>query len=190
MVKAYQFEVPGPPVPQPRASASVMLPNIETLGQAMHDSPKEFWHRLKKHSRAGKPYVAATHPIHVYKQAVQLVAGRYMPQAARDSRQAWELAIVFVFPRKQKLPPHRTLYTMSKNDLDNLEKGVMDGLTAAGVIRDDGYIGRKMSEKWYAGHGENAKTVIQLVPLDNRGEPSVEVSQPLLAFDFEEKDDF
>jgi Holliday junction resolvase RusA-like endonuclease len=124
------LEVSGQPVPQPR-------------------------HRVP---RFGKPYIKSDHPIHAYRQAVQL--------AARDVRVtgAVRLSIEAVFVRP---PSHWTRTGLSKAakpwpnaDGDNVAKGVADALTDAGVWRDDDCVVEWRIVKRYGARKEQARTVI------------------------------
>lgn len=142
---AITFEVPGQPVPQPR-------PRISTRGGF------------------GRAYVEAKHPIHVYRQAVQLTA------KAASSMSGWlvtdrpvALEIVAVFGRppshlaKDGSPRASAPDFPPRCDWDNCGKGVADAITDSGVIwRDDDQVVDGRVKKRYAEPGESPRTIITI----------------------------
>ena len=137
------FEIPGQPVPQPR-------PRISTWGGR------------------GRAYTPAHHPIHAYRQAVQLVA-----KSAAAGRTLIDgpvaLVVECVFGRP---PSHLTKAgTLTKNapaippkcDWDNLGKGVCDAITDAGnVWVDDELVVDGRVVKRYAEPGEAPRTRVSI----------------------------
>ena len=138
---AISLEVPGQPVPQPRA-------------------------RISTRGGFGRAYTPTAHPIHAYRQAVQL--------AARDARVSGpvRLAIEAVFAR----PPSHWLKSGLKKDAprwpnadgDNVAKGVADALTDAGVWRDDDCVVEWVIVKRYAARKEAARTMIRIDELGDQ----------------------
>jgi len=130
---AITLEVMGQPVPQPRA-------------------------RISTRGGFGRAYTPTAHPIHAYRQAVQL--------AARDVRVtgAVRLSIEAVFARPAS---HWTRTGLSKAakpwpnaDGDNVAKGVADALTDAGVWGDDSCVVDWRIVKRYGARKEQARTLI------------------------------
>lgn len=127
--------VPGQPVPQPRV-------------------------RVSTRGGFARGYVPSKHPIHAFRQAVQLAA----QNAQRDPADAFvvEIECVFARPRSHlrrgglasdapRFPP--------RCDWDNLGKGICDALT--GILwEDDDLIVDGRCRKRYAEPGEEPHTVI------------------------------
>jgi Holliday junction resolvase RusA-like endonuclease len=140
---AITFTVPGPPVPQPR-------PRISTRGGF------------------GRAYVEAKHPIHAYRQAVQLAA---IGAAALARHEPTEgpvvLEVVAVFARP---PSHLSANGSPKAsapafpprcDWDNLGKGVADAITDSGAIwHDDDQVVDGRVRKRYAFANEQPRTIV------------------------------
>jgi len=138
------FEVPGPPVPQPRARAT----------------------------RTGRMYTPTRNGIGVFKDAIALVATSVAKRHGwRWSDGPHEIDIVAIF---QRPPSHMTKagelragvpsYPGRRNgDNDNIEKGVWDAITVCAAIWcDDSQIVANSCRKRYAKAGEVARTVITI----------------------------
>lgn len=133
-----RITVPGQPVPQPR-------PRVSTRGGF------------------GRAYTPTAHPIHAYRQAVQL--------AARDVRAtgAVRLTIRAVFAR----PPSHWLKAGLKRDAppwpradgDNVAKGIADALTDAGVWADDDCVVEWHVAKRWGARNEQARTEVEIEEL-------------------------
>lgn len=136
---ATRLEIPGQPIPQPR-------------------------HKVAARGRFAHAYIAAHHPIHAYRQAVQLVAKAAGLQPHGDEV---ELLIEFIFQRPsshltkagglakgaKRFPP--------KCDWDNLGKGVSDALTGIAWDDDDQVVDGRVRKR-YAAPGEQARTLITI----------------------------
>lgn len=122
------FEVPGDPVPQPR-------PRVSTAyGSA-------------------RAYVPQSHPVHGYRQAVQLAAVAAGAQA-HDSPVDVEIVAVFARPKSHR----KGSTTQPRQDVDNVAKAVLDALT--GVAWDDDRQVRRLTiEKSY---GEEGRTTVRV----------------------------
>jgi len=131
--------IPGQPVPQPR-------PRISTRGGFV------------------RAYVPSRHPIHVYRQAIELVA-RGLGTKPDDG--AFEVEIEAVFERPAS---HWTKTGLSKSakpwppcDWDNVAKGVQDAITDAGTIwRDDAQVVAGRCLKRYGKRGEPPRTIVRI----------------------------
>jgi Holliday junction resolvase RusA-like endonuclease len=98
-------------------------------------------HRVCCQGGYARTYLPSDHPVHAYKAL--LVHG------ARTARIPMmegpvRLDIMFSFARKRKQARE---FKISKPDLDNLDKAVMDALTEAGVWGDDAQVVEKHSIK-------------------------------------------
>ena len=130
---AITFTVPGEPVPQPR-------PRVSTRGGF------------------ARAYVPSTHPVHAYRQAVQLTA-----QAAGLTATGEPLNVVidavFVRPkshmRKSGVKPDAPV--LPRPDVDNVAKAVLDALQD--VMGDDSLVARLVVEKSY---GQEARTTVRI----------------------------
>jgi Holliday junction resolvase RusA-like endonuclease len=131
------LEVPGQPVPQPR-------PRVSTRGGF------------------GRAYTPTKHPIHIYRQAIKLVAMASGKKIAGPT--ALVVDAVFQRPpshwRKHDLKPDAPPWPNA--DGDNVLKGVADALTDAGVWGDDDQVVFWSIRKRYAARDEQARTIITI----------------------------
>jgi Holliday junction resolvase RusA-like endonuclease len=131
------LEVPGQPVPQPR-------PRVSTRGGF------------------GRAYTPTKHPIHVYRQAIKLVAMASGKKITGPT--ALVVDAVFQRPpshwRKHDLKPDAPPWPNA--DGDNVLKGVADALTDAGVWGDDDQVVFWSIRKRYAARDEQARTIITI----------------------------
>ena len=131
------LEVPGQPVPQPR-------PRVTVRGGHGH------------------AYTEKKHPIHVYRQAIELVARASGKKITGPT--ALVVDAVFQRPpshwRKHDLKPDAPPWPNA--DGDNVLKGVADALTDAGVWADDDQVVFWSIRKRYAARSEQARTIITI----------------------------
>ena len=87
-----------------------------------------------------------------WKAAIRAAAHRHTPASALDGPLAIVLRFYFKRPRRLWGDEHsiEAIPYTAKPDLDNLEKPVLDALTAAQWWRDDAQIVRLQSSKHYA----------------------------------------
>jgi len=130
------LEVEGQPVPQPR-------PRFSSRG-------------------GGRTYTPAKHPIHVYRQAITLMAKTAGKRI--DGPTQLEVDAVFQRPpshwRKHDLRPDAPAWP--RGDGDNVLKAVADALTDAGVWPDDDQVVYWSIRKRYATRHELPRTVIRV----------------------------
>ena len=140
----FRLEIPGQPIPQPR-------------------------HKVAARGRFAHAYIEAKHPIHAYRQAVQLVA---RAAGLKPHGDPVEVVIDCIFDRP---PSHMTKNgTPSKSarrfpprcDWDNLGKGVCDALTGIAWDDDDQVVDGRCRKR-YAIAGEAARTVVVIRGLPN-----------------------
>jgi Holliday junction resolvase RusA-like endonuclease len=136
---AITFTVPGQPVPQPR-------------------------HKVAARGRFAHAYIAAHHPIHAYRQAIQLVA-RGSGVTPTASPVVLDIECVFERPpshvlRSGKLARAAKPYP-PKCDWDNLGKGISDALTGI-AWHDDEQVVDGRCRKRYGQPGESARTVVTI----------------------------
>lgn len=138
------FEIPGDPLPQPRARAT----------------------------RGGRMYTPDGRGLKAYKQAIALAAAARARRARWEiSAGPHEVSIEAVFGRAAS---HRAADGSLRKtapafpgrncgDLDNLEKAVWDAVTAgAGVWLDDAQVVAHGGRKRFAEPGENARLVVTI----------------------------
>jgi len=132
------LEVPGQPVPQPRA-------------------------RVTTRGGHGHAYTPKSHRIHTYRQAIELVArasGKKMPRVPTV------LSIVAVFERpkshwrKNDLSPKAPLWPNA--DGDNIQKGVADALKDCGFFFNDDQVVDWHCRKRFAARNEQPRTIITI----------------------------
>jgi Holliday junction resolvase RusA-like endonuclease len=132
------LEVPGQPVPQPRARVTI---------RGGH----------------GHAYTEKKHRIHAYRRAVELAAkasGQKMPRVPTV------LSIIAVFERpkshwlKNGLSPKAPLWPVG--DGDNIQKGVADALKDCGFFPDDDQVVDWHCRKRFAARNEQARTIITI----------------------------
>jgi Holliday junction resolvase RusA-like endonuclease len=132
---AILLEVPGQPVPQPRA-------RITTRGGFAHG------------------YTPSKHPIHAYREAIWLMARGHRIEGPLQL----DVVAIFARPpshwRKHDLSPKAPGWP--KADGDNVIKGVADALKVAGVYHDDDQIVDWHIRKRFAARGEQARTIIRI----------------------------
>jgi Holliday junction resolvase RusA-like endonuclease len=131
------FPVYGIPMPQPRPRATIR----------------------GKHAGVYDPGTATG-----WKSQIAIAARAYIPKTPIDA--PVKLDISFVFPRpgrllRKKDLDGRILHT-ARPDRDNLEKAVMDALTAIGMWRDDALVCDGSPRKFYAAKGELSGAFIQI----------------------------
>lgn len=118
-VSLISFVVDGTPVAQPRHRATAR-------GGFVHH------------------YLPSDHPIHEYKRNI-IVKASEQNVATIEGAVRLDLLFSFVHPKRGK---HRKAqFKISKPDIDNLEKAVMDGLTQSGIWIDDAQVVEKHSAK-------------------------------------------
>lgn len=126
------FVVPGDPVPQPR-------PRVSTVGGF------------------ARAYVPKDHPVHAYRQAVQLAAaGAGLRQLTTPVRVV--IGCVFVRPKSHyaKRGLKTTAPALPRPDVDNLAKAVLDAL---GGFFDDTLVEGLTVAKAY---GEPSRTEVSI----------------------------
>ncbi len=131
--KSITFHVHGQPVPQPRARVS---------------------------SRGGiaRAYVPAKHPVHGYRQAIEMAARAAGLTAAADPV---DVVVLAQFERPKSHMTKRgvkaTAPGLPRPDVDNVAKAVLDALQP--LLGDDTIVGRLTVAKMFAEAGMTTVTV-------------------------------
>lgn len=135
------LEVPGQPVPQPRA-------------------------RVSTRGGFARAYTPSKHPIHVYRQAIVLLAKASQVKQI-DGLAFLHVDAVFARPgshwRKHDLKPSAPLAPVG--DGDNIIKGIADALTDAGAWPNDKLIVDWRILKRFGARNEQARTTIRFGPV-------------------------
>lgn len=113
-------------------------------------------HRAACQGGYARLYLPSDHPVHDYKCRIKTVAAT---QAIKKIEGPVRLDLLFAFAQPKG---RKRQFKISKPDLDNLEKAVMDALTDAGVWCDDAQVVEKHSTKMY---GATDATSIFITPL-------------------------
>ena len=133
-MKAITFDVPGDPVPQPRA-------------------------RISTRGGFGRAYVPHKHPVHAYRRAIAFEA---MKAGATPGRGSVSVVIdaVFVRPKyhKTKKGLKASAPELPRQDVDNVAKAVLDALNGVAWV-DDTQVQRLVVEKSY---GTEGRTTIRI----------------------------
>jgi Holliday junction resolvase RusA-like endonuclease len=128
------FEVAGDPVPQPR-------PRVSTQGGF------------------ARAYVPAKHPVHAYRASIAAAA---RAAGARVHDDGVEVVIDFVFGRPKshirKSGVRHDAPRWPRQDIDNLEKSVLDSLTGV-CWHDDAQVLRLVASKTY---GTEGRTTVRI----------------------------
>jgi Holliday junction resolvase RusA-like endonuclease len=101
-----------------------------------------------------------------WKSMIAIAAKQLRPPAPITGPVAMTLRFYFPRPKghygAKGLRPAAPLTMITKPDLDNLEKAVMDCLTRVGFWRDDSQVNSKMSSKAYADFPRPAGMVVSI----------------------------
>lgn len=101
-------------------------------------------HRASCRGGFARLYLPGDHPVHSYKAAIMAEA-RKKPITKIEGPVRLDLLFAFKQPKARGKQ-----FKISRPDLDNLEKAVMDALTDAGVWCDDSQVVEKHSVKVFA----------------------------------------
>lgn len=103
-------------------------------------------------------YLPNAHPVHAYKKALIIEAKRHA-KGMIEGAVRLEILFSFAFPKAKKGTKE---FKISRPDLDNLEKAVMDAMTDGEIWIDDAQVVDKRSIKIY---GSVDATSIVIVPI-------------------------
>ena len=134
-MKTITFEVPGNPVPQPRA-------------------------RISTRGGFGRAYVPERHPVHAYRSSIAVAAEK--AGATPTAHEPITVIIDLVFSRPAS---HLTKKGLRKGapvlprvDVDNCIKAALDSLNGVAWV-DDKQVGKVIAEKTY---GTEGRTTIRI----------------------------
>lgn len=148
------FHVPGVPAPQGSKTAMPVRKNGKLTGKT----------NLVESSKALKPWrTLVTHQ-----------ARRAKPKGFTPYAGAVRVEVIFRFPRPKghygtgrnagKLKPSAPEHHITKPDVDKTLRAILDGLTAAGIYRDDSQVVEVETFKRYA-VGDNSGAMISVEPI-------------------------
>lgn len=131
----------------------------------------------KRHVGNGR-MVESSKAVGPWREAVRaeaqrvISAGDVTPWASVALADAVSVTAVFLLPRPQshygtgrnagQVRPSAPPFPAGRPDLDKLLRALLDGLTAAGVWRDDAQVASISAAKVYARHGEACGVVIDV----------------------------
>jgi len=119
----------------------------------------------QRHTKTGRNYLPASHPVHAFKAACRLAAAGAV---TRPMDCPVRLSIEFVLPRPQnriwKNKPMERECHAKKPDLDNLCKSVLDALTGI-VWRDDSQVSELVAKKLIASGHEQPHVLVGVTEL-------------------------
>jgi len=131
-MKSICFEVPGDPVPQPRA-------------------------RISTRGGFGRAYTPDDHPIHAYRAAIAAAARAAGAEPTDAAPITLIVDLVFARPkshyRKSGLKPDAP--KLPRPDCSNVLKGIEDALNGVAWV-DDTQVGKVIIEKTYGTEGRTA----------------------------------
>ena len=127
------FTIPGDPVPQPR-------PRVSTQGGF------------------ARAYVPASHAIHAYRKAVQLLA-KSAGVVATSNPLSVEIVATFARPTSHltKKGVRAGAPKLPRPDVDNIAKGILDSL--GDLWGNDSCVASLRVEKWYGTEGRTGVTI-------------------------------
>jgi Holliday junction resolvase RusA-like endonuclease len=111
-------------------------------------------------TRRGHAYNPAT--ADVWKRAIKAKIASDFADCAPLITSLCSLRITFFLPRPKSLKGFAAFPHGRRPDIDNLCKAVMDAMTDAKLIHDDGSIYHLSADKWYAGEDMPAGAKITL----------------------------
>ena len=128
---------------------------------------------LKRHRHTKKGFTYD--PSYKDKKEFILKASYKKPVKPLEGALRMQLAFYFYRPKKhfrtgrysKELKKGVPYWHTTTPDLDNLEKMVADALEMAGFYKNDSYIAQKQSEKIYCNPGEESRTEINLIQIDD-----------------------
>jgi len=139
-MEAIEFTIPGLPVSQPRQRHSVVAGHVRN-------------------------YTPGNHPVQTFKAACRLMAASAIRKPLVGPV---EIEISFHFPRPSnktwKTRPMPAEVKVTKPDLDNLAKAVMDALNGVCWV-DDAQVSRLVLSKWIVAGGEPACSLVKIKEL-------------------------
>jgi len=134
-MKAISFEVPGDPVPQPRA-------------------------RISTRGGFGRAYVPGNHPVHAYRKAIASAAVEAGATATTTQPLTVILDLVFARPASHftKKGLRKGAPVLPRCDVDNAAKACLDALNGVAFV-DDSQVAKLVVEKSY---GTEARTTVRI----------------------------
>ncbi|QDJ44988.1 RusA family crossover junction endodeoxyribonuclease [Bordetella hinzii] len=127
---------------------------MEILTLPFPPSVNGYWRHPTKGPLAGRHLISAEG--REYRQAVQAFVGHH-----QIGRVEGRLSVAI-----EVFPPDRR-----KRDLDNLPKGILDSLTHAGVIEDDGHIDSLLIERKGIHKGGMVRVFVTAIQGEDNGTP-------------------
>ena len=137
------------------------------------------WGRPRVDTRRGRIHWYERESVTRWRSHVRLLSRSQRPSTPLDG--PIETSLVFLLPRTKRMKPggRQLYYVQRKNDIDNLEKAVLDALDDDGWFGDDGQVCYGPALKLYAGSEEKPGVFIRVRQIDE-GMPIDELVKRML----------
>lgn len=182
-LRLYRFDIPGVPAPRPRPRTGARI--NKATGKAFATTYQPTKVKLGPDGKPKNSYDAAWVRSHEWYNQVARVVKEGMRQQAITAPLTGCLGcdIEVHLPRPQRLCRKQDaagpILCHAKPDRDNLEKGITDPMTQAGLWVDDSQVCCGPVRKYYAAIGAAPGVIVHVWPLTTQTAPLIPATKPL-----------